>query len=182
MTPWTGKQAKNGSLTYRTLRMTPAMAAGVTPRLWDVVDLVQAKKLVVGKIDPRSGSGDLYLTDLASGTSVPITTDPRHEFGPVWSPDGKAVAFARENNAPPYLHKIGLDGGVAEPMVAPSGGVQMATDWLKDGSILYQDMSPVTNTDLMLLPRRGESRVSCLQRVLMKCMERSPRTVAGWRM
>ncbi len=31
----------------------------------------------------------------------------------------------------------------------------MATDWLKDGSILYQDVSPVTNTDLMLLPAEG---------------------------
>jgi hypothetical protein len=27
---------------HRTLRMTPAMAAGVTSRLWDVMDLVQA--------------------------------------------------------------------------------------------------------------------------------------------
>jgi dipeptidyl aminopeptidase/acylaminoacyl peptidase len=116
------------------------------------------KRLVVGKVDPRSGSGDLYLTDLASGTSVPLTTDPRHEFGPVWSPDGKVVAFARENNAPPFLHKIGLDGGAAEPLVAPSGGVQMATDWLKDGSILYQDVSPVTNTDLMLLPADGDRK------------------------
>jgi hypothetical protein len=27
---------------HRTLRMTPAMAAGVTDRLWDVADLVSA--------------------------------------------------------------------------------------------------------------------------------------------
>jgi len=116
------------------------------------------KRLVVGKVDPRSGSGHLYLTELASGTSVPITTDQRHEFGPVWSPDGKEVVFVRENNAPPFLHKVGIDGGAAEPMVAPSGGVQTATDWLKDGSILYQDVSPVTNTDLMLLPAAGDRK------------------------
>jgi eukaryotic-like serine/threonine-protein kinase len=116
------------------------------------------KKLVVGKIDPRSGSGDLYLTDLASRTSVPITTDPRHEFGPVWSPNGKEVAFVREDNAPPFLHKVALDGGAVEALVAPSGGVQTATDWLKDGSILYQDVNPVTNTDLMLLPADGDRK------------------------
>jgi len=116
------------------------------------------RKLVVGKVDPRSGSQDLYLTDLASGTSIPITTDPRHEFGPVWSPDSKVVAFAQDDNAPPFLHKVGLDGGVAEPLVMPSGGVQMATDWLKDGSILYQNVSPETNTDLMLLPADGDRK------------------------
>jgi len=116
------------------------------------------KKLVVVKIDPRSGTGDLYLTDLATGTSVPLTTYPRHEFGPVWSPDSQAVAFVRENNAPPFLHRIGVEGGEAEPMVAPSGGVQTATDWLKDGSILYQDVSGETNTDLMILPADGDRK------------------------
>jgi serine/threonine protein kinase len=116
------------------------------------------KRLVVGKVDPRSGTQDLYLTDLASGTSVPITTDPRHEYGPVWSPDGRTLVFAQENDAPPFLHKIRLDGSAAEALVAPSGGVQMATDWLKDGSILYQDVNTVTNTDLMLLRPDGDRK------------------------
>jgi len=110
------------------------------------------KKLAVGKVDPRSGSADLYLIDLASGTSVPITSDPKHEFGPVWSSDGSVVAFAMDDNAPPFLHRVGLDGGAIQPMLVASGGVQTPTDWLKDGSILYQDVDPVTNTDLMLLP------------------------------
>jgi eukaryotic-like serine/threonine-protein kinase len=113
------------------------------------------KKLVVGKIDPRSGSGDLYVTELASGTSVPITTDPKHEFGPVWSPDGRVIAFTQDDNAPPFLHKVGLDGGAVEPLVTPSGGVQQATGWLRDGSILYQDFNAATNTDLMQRPAEG---------------------------
>ena len=117
------------------------------------------KKLVVGKVDPRSGSADLYLTDLASGgTSVPLTSNPNHEYSPVWSPDGRTVAFAMNDNAPPFLHKVGLDGGVIETLIAPSGGVQTATDWLKDGSILYQDVDHVTNTDLMLLPAGGDRK------------------------
>jgi len=110
------------------------------------------KRLVVSKIDPRSGSGDLYVTDLASGTSVPITSDQNHEFSPVWSPDGRIVVFAMNDNAPPFLHKVGLEGGAIEPAAAPSGGVQAPTDWLKDGSILYQDVNAGTNTDVMLLP------------------------------
>lgn len=110
------------------------------------------KRLVVSKIDPRSGSGDLYVNELASGTSVPITSDQNHEFSPVWSPDGRSVVFAMNDNAPPFLHKVGLDGGAIDPVVPASGGVQAPTDWLKDGSILYQDVNPVTNTDLMLLP------------------------------
>jgi serine/threonine-protein kinase len=34
----------------------------------------------------------------------------------------------------------------------------MATDWLKDGSILYQDVNTVTNTDLMLLRPDGDRK------------------------
>jgi hypothetical protein len=47
-------------------------------------------------------------------------------------------------------------------MIAPTGGVQTATDGLKDGSILYQDVSPETNTDLMLLPAGGDKPIKLL--------------------
>ena len=35
-----GTSDESGWTLHRTLRMTPAMAAGVTDRLWDVADLV----------------------------------------------------------------------------------------------------------------------------------------------
>lgn len=139
------------------------------------------RKLVVGKVDPRSGTQDLYLTDLANGTSVPLTTDPRHEFGPVWSPDGKSVAFAAEAaNSPPFLHKVDLDGGIIEPMLAPSGGVQTATDWLRDGSLLYQDVNPETNTDLMLLPPGGERKPRKLLATRFNEMHGTVSPDGGW--
>jgi Tol biopolymer transport system component len=64
--------------------------------------------------------------------------------------------FSRDDEASPFLHKIALEGGAAEPVTAPSGGVQVPTDWLEDGTILYYDRNPETNNDLWLLPRDGK--------------------------
>lgn len=37
---------------------------------------------------------DLWLVDVARSSSVRLTTDPANESFPVWSPDGKQVAFS----------------------------------------------------------------------------------------
>ena len=117
------------------------------------------KRMAIGKIDPRYGTTDLYVTELATLTSTRMTFTTGDEFSPVWSPDGRSIAFSWDNRGIPFLHKIVLDGaGSPESIVAPSGGVQIPNEWLRDGSVLYQDISPATNYDLWLLPRQGKPR------------------------
>lgn len=117
------------------------------------------KRIVMGKVDPRYGTTDLYVTELAALTSRRITFGLGDEFSPVWSPDSRSVAFSWDNQRVPFLHKIVLDEpGSPESIVAPSGGVQIATEWLRDGSVLYQDISPATNYDLWVLPKDGKPR------------------------
>lgn len=38
---------------------------------------------------------DIYVQQIRSGTPVQLTTDPRHEWSPAWSPDGGSIAFIR---------------------------------------------------------------------------------------
>jgi len=117
------------------------------------------KKLVVSRFVPRFGTEDVYLVDLSNDTGTRLTSDPGDEFGPVFSPDGQRILFSWDNNAIPFLHELALNGnGSPKPFSQPSGSVQQALEWLPDGSILYQDVVPETDLDLMLLSP-GEKRM-----------------------
>ena len=43
--------------------------------------------------DPQSGNVDIWTIDLASGKGTPITNDVYPQNAPIWSPDGKQVAY-----------------------------------------------------------------------------------------
>src|SRR6202008_3952480 len=40
--------------------------------------------------------GDIYTVASAGGTALPLTLNESYEFAPVWSHDGKSIAFASD--------------------------------------------------------------------------------------
>lgn len=46
----------------------------------------------------RSGYWDLYLLDLKTGETTPLTKTPEYESAPTWSPDGKFLAYESYTN------------------------------------------------------------------------------------
>ena len=56
---------------------------------------------------------DLYVQHIGSGEPLRLTTDPRNDYSPSWSPDGRSIAFLR-----------GPAAGISEiRLIAPLGGV-----------------------------------------------------------
>src|SRR5579863_8396289 len=43
-----------------------------------------------------SYKGDIYKVPAAGGTAIPMTISESYEFSPVWSHDGKSIAFASD--------------------------------------------------------------------------------------
>jgi Tol biopolymer transport system component/DNA-binding winged helix-turn-helix (wHTH) protein len=44
---------------------------------------------------PRQDNEDVYVQQIGSGTPLRLTTDPHIDYSPVWSPDGRWIAFFR---------------------------------------------------------------------------------------
>jgi Tol biopolymer transport system component len=119
------------------------------------------EKVAVDILDRRTGATDISLFDLTRGAKPSaVTMDPIADWSPVFSPDGMQLAFASARGGPPHVHVKSLSSSAnAERIVPPTGPVQFVSDWSQGPNgdfIIYQDSTPKTRVDLMLVPLSGK--------------------------
>jgi Tol biopolymer transport system component len=92
-------------------------------------------RIAVTKNNPENGNADIWTFDVATGQGRAITDDTPPDFGPVWSPDSKHVAYVSTRGAYSGIYRKPGDGtGVAELLYryTPGAGIAL-TDWSADG-------------------------------------------------
>jgi Tol biopolymer transport system component len=123
-------------------------------------------RAVASRTDPQDGSkADLWLFDLSgSGGATRLTFGGRLVEYPVWSPDGKHIAFTVNNNAL-YQKLASGEGEEKELARSISAGLIRATGWSPDGQFLLYAVAQVSNTliDLWVVPTDGRKPVPFLQ-------------------
>ena len=58
-----------------------------------------------------SYKGDLYKVPGTGGTAVPITFNDAYDYKPIWSHDGKTIAFASDRYGNFDVFTVGINGG-----------------------------------------------------------------------
>src|SRR5579864_4551634 len=116
----------------------------VTGSLDPVIDFQQftlspdGKHLALNSFHQHA-TGSLWLLDLASDTTTPLTTDPHAQSDPVWSPDSRYVAFNLLPNGgsdPPFLvEKIEIGTQQPQPIYGDNDR-HWIEDWSADGRFL----------------------------------------------
>jgi eukaryotic-like serine/threonine-protein kinase len=110
------------------------------------------------RVDPRVGSGDVWIADLQRGTEVRFTSHPAYEWMPVWSPDATQIAFASNRNGPLDLYVKPMSGSEDERMVLASANRKIPTDWSRDGRwLVFQEQSADKQFGLYALPLGAKS-------------------------
>ncbi|MFQ5744114.1 MAG: protein kinase [Acidobacteriota bacterium] len=96
---------------------------------------------------------DIWTYDLERGGASRLTFDPSWDGYPVWTPDGRRIAFASERDGGIQLFVKSADGsGTAEPLVR-SEYAKYPSSWLPDGSFLvYSEQQPESGSDIWILP------------------------------
>jgi Tol biopolymer transport system component len=103
------------------------------------------KAAVVMNVDLRvqPPNTDVWIVDLVKGGSTRLTYDPATDTQPVWSPDGKWVAWASNRNKEPGLFRKAADGSGAEERLSTSTTLVQLTDWSHNGYLIYGAMGDV---------------------------------------
>jgi hypothetical protein len=90
----------------------------------------------------RAGA-DIWIIDVTDGTRTRLTADSADDIAPLWSHDGRRVAFASWRNRAYDLYERASDGTGAESVIVSAPGEQIASDWTRArGFILYQTNQP----------------------------------------
>ncbi|HEV3512454.1 MAG TPA: protein kinase [Candidatus Sulfotelmatobacter sp.] len=99
------------------------------------------KSISVTLQDPRSGKNDIWIFPVAGGQPTRITFGP-NDFWPVWSPDGKQIAYGVSENGKTSIRRRSLDGSQPEEVLYQDDAYINGSpvDWSPDGKYLSLDL------------------------------------------
>ncbi len=103
------------------------------------------------------GHENIWLLD---GTRTSrLTFDPTADLVPVWSPDGRSIAFASSRSGTYDLYRQAVDGSGTAALLVASPQIKVPSDWSRDGRfLLYYSIDPQTQADLWVLPMTGDQK------------------------
>lgn len=87
------------------------------------------------------GNLDLWVHDITRGSSSRLTSDPAADGVPVWSADGRHVAFATWRNGVSDIYVASPAGTVPEQPLIRSSTSKYPCDWSHDGSLLVYEVA-----------------------------------------
>jgi Tol biopolymer transport system component len=114
-------------------------------------------RIAVSITDPEP---QIWLYDLSRETLTRFTFAGNANYAPVWTPDGKRIAFQSNKEGPPNLFWQLADGSGGLERLTTSRYLQGPQCWSPDGQLLaFIELNPATGVDIWML-RLGDPSAS----------------------
>ncbi len=103
-------------------------------------------------------AGDIWIYEIERDTLTRLTFDGTNDF-PIWSPDGRTIAFVSFRSGSMNMYQKPADGSIAETALAASPQPRVASSFSPDGrTLVFTELDPVRKEDLWLLPLDGAQK------------------------
>lgn len=105
-----------------------------------------------------TGQSDIWVLDLARGVRTRLTFGPTLNGYPLWSPDGKWIAFTSVRSGHSELRRKAADGSGPEELLLSDEQIVTGSDWSRDGKYLIYSRGPFGSAEIWALPLVGERK------------------------
>jgi len=105
-----------------------------------------------------SYQGDLFTVSSNGGTAKQITSHPAHDFQPIWSNDGKQIAFATDRNGNFDVYTVSAEGGVPNRVTFHSSA-DYPYDYSEDGKSIIFGARRLDDVNSVQFPYAGLSEL-----------------------
>jgi eukaryotic-like serine/threonine-protein kinase len=160
----------SSALTYQTGAVTAgtwlveADRAGKQQVLWKEAGLLQNIALspsgdqIAADIGLSSGQlSDLWIYNLPKHSNTRLTFD-QHSSGPVWSPDGKQIAFSRQTDAGSQIVLKSVSGNGDQQVVFQENQRTLPLSWSSDGRYLLYRSGLTLTGEIKVVILKGEHK------------------------
>ena len=119
------------------------------------------KSVAFDRNNPQTGLFDVWLWELGRATPSPLTINSGSNMLPVWSPDGKRIAFRSDRDGGYNIYQKAVDGSAADIILdKDSRSTKLPLDWSYDGRYIIEGTTgdPKTKGDIWVLPLFGDRK------------------------
>jgi TolB protein len=104
-------------------------------------------------------AANIYFADYDGANETRVTVHPTLDLSPVWSPDGRAIAYTSyRNNYPDIFISFIYEGRLERPAKGTSETKNYLPAWSYDGSkIAYTSALPDGNVEIFVMNRDGSN-------------------------
>jgi dipeptidyl aminopeptidase/acylaminoacyl peptidase len=93
-----------------------------------------AYTVMTPEMEANRGASNIWMVETAGGAEMQLTRSG-HDSSPVWSPDGKMLAFLSSRSGDSQVYLLSMDGGEAHPLTKLSTGADIVK-WSPDGKTI----------------------------------------------